>query len=46
MFTQTLVKPRRRSALLDLLTGPHGVDRFTELVDPTWFDSTERSKGT
>ena len=36
MFTQTLAKRGRRSALLALLTGPHGVDRFTELVDPTW----------
>src|SRR3954453_19384249 len=26
MFTQ----------LLDLLTGPHGVDRYTELVNPVW----------
>ena len=25
-----------RSPLLDLLTGPHGVDRYTELVEPTW----------
>lgn len=24
------------SDLLDLLTGPHGVDRYTELVAPTW----------
>ncbi|MGB0876700.1 MAG: ferredoxin reductase [Mycobacterium sp.] len=44
MFTQTLVKPRRRSALLDLLTGPHGVDRFTELVDPTWTRSQARAR--
>jgi stearoyl-CoA 9-desaturase NADPH oxidoreductase len=24
------------SGLVDLLTGPHGVDRYTELVAPTW----------
>lgn len=36
MFTETLTKRVKRSALLDLLTGPHGVDRYTELVDPTW----------
>lgn len=36
MFTQTLTKKVLRSPLVDLLTGPHGVDRYTELVDPTW----------
>ncbi|OBB17834.1 ferredoxin reductase [Mycobacteriaceae bacterium 1482268.1] len=36
MFTQTLTRRARRSPLLELLTGPHGVDRYTELVDPTW----------
>ena len=36
MFTQTLNKRVLGSALLDLLTGPHGVDRYTELVAPTW----------
>lgn len=25
-----------RSPLVDLLTGPHGVDRYTELLDRTW----------
>jgi ferredoxin-NADP reductase len=40
MFTQTL-KPRLRdrvlrSALVSVLTGPHGVDRYTELLEPTW----------
>lgn len=25
-----------RSPLVNLLTGPHGVDRYTELVEPTW----------
>jgi ferredoxin-NADP reductase len=36
MFTETLTKKVLRSPLVDLLTGPHGVDRYTELVDPTW----------
>ncbi len=36
MFTQTLTEKVLRSPLVDLLTGPHGVDRYTELVDPTW----------
>lgn len=48
MFTQTL-KPRLRdrvlrSALVDLLTGPHGVDRYTELVEPTWTIGEARAK--
>ncbi|WP_319445900.1 MULTISPECIES: ferredoxin reductase [unclassified Mycobacterium] len=48
MFTQTL-KPRLRdrvlrSALVDLLTGPHGVDRYTELVEPTWTIGDARAK--
>jgi ferredoxin-NADP reductase len=38
MFTQTLTRSVSRkvlgSGLVDLLTGPHGVDRYTELVDP------------
>ena len=36
MFTQTSTRAGRRSRLLGLLTGPHGVDRYTELVDPMW----------
>ncbi len=36
MFTQTWTKEVLRSPLVDLLTGPHGVDRYTELVEPTW----------
>ena len=39
MFTQITRALRQRvlgSDLLDLLTGPHGVDRYTELVAPTW----------
>ncbi|WNG94093.1 ferredoxin reductase [Mycobacterium sp. ITM-2016-00318] len=44
MFTQTLTRRARRSPLLELLTGPHGVDRYTELVDPTWTDGEARAK--
>jgi stearoyl-CoA 9-desaturase NADPH oxidoreductase len=44
MFTETLTKRGRRSALLDLLTGPHGVDRYTELVDPTWTRRQARAR--
>lgn len=36
MFTQTLKKRVLGSDLVDLLTGPHGFDRYTELVAPTW----------
>ena len=48
MFTETL-KPRLRdrvlrSTLVDLLTGPHGVDRYTELVEPTWTIGEARAK--
>lgn len=32
------------SDLLDLLTGPHGVDRYTELVVPTWTLGEARAK--
>ncbi len=32
------------SDLVDLLTGPHGVDRYTELVAPTWTLSEGRAK--
>ncbi len=44
MFTQTLTRRVRRSPLLELLTGPHGVDRYTELVDPTWTRADARAK--
>lgn len=44
MFTETLTKRGRRFALLDLLTGPHGVDRYTELVDPTWTRRQARAR--
>ena len=35
MFTQTLARRVLGSPLVDLLTGPHGVDRYTELLAPT-----------
>ena len=44
MFTETLTKRVLRSPLLDLLTGPHGVDRYTELVAPTWTVGEARAK--
>ncbi|MBU9763958.1 ferredoxin reductase [Mycobacterium sp. TNTM28] len=52
MFTQTmtegvgrrLLAGRRMSALANLLTGPHGVDRYTELVEPTWTRGDARAK--
>jgi stearoyl-CoA 9-desaturase NADPH oxidoreductase len=44
MFTQTLTRRVRRSPLLELLTGPHGVDRYTELVDRTWTRGDARAK--
>ena len=48
MFTQTLSPRLRdrvlRSPLVDLLTGPHGVDRYTELIAPTWSTGDARAK--
>jgi ferredoxin-NADP reductase len=52
MFTQTaaagigrrLLAGPRMAALANLLTGPHGVDRYTELVEPTWSRSDARAK--
>jgi ferredoxin-NADP reductase len=44
MFTQTLTRRVLRSPLVDLLTGPHGVDRYTELVEPTWTVGEARAK--
>lgn len=48
MFTQTLTRDLRdrvlRSPLVDLLTGPHGVDRYTELVDPIWTQGNARAR--
>lgn len=47
MFTETLA-PRLaqrvlRSPLLNLLTGPHGVDAYTELLDPAWTEREARA---
>jgi len=36
MFTQSTARPVGRWRLVRLLAGPHGVDRYTELVDPMW----------
>jgi ferredoxin-NADP reductase len=48
MFTQistrNLWNGVLRSPLVDLLTGPHGVDRYTELVEPTWTLGDSRAK--
>lgn len=48
MFTQTfnraVAKRVLGSDLVDLLTGPHGVDRYTELVAPTWTLGEARAK--
>ena len=52
MFTQTSTRTlaqslRKRvlsSDLVDLLTGPHGVDRYTELVAPTWTIGEARAR--
>lgn len=44
MFTQTLARRVLRSPLVNLLTGPHGVDRYTELVEPTWTRGDARAR--
>jgi len=44
MFTQTLAKRMLSSGLVDVLTGPHGVDRYTELLAPTWTRSEARAR--
>jgi ferredoxin-NADP reductase len=44
MFTQTLKQRVLGSDLINLLTGPHGVDRYTELVAPTWTRGEGRAK--
>ncbi|MEO8814409.1 MAG: ferredoxin reductase [Mycobacterium sp.] len=44
MFTQTLTRRVLGSNLVNLLTGPHGVDRYTELVSPTWTRSEARAR--
>jgi stearoyl-CoA 9-desaturase NADPH oxidoreductase len=43
-MTRSLSKRVLRSSLVDLLTGPHGVDRYTELVAPTWTLGDARAK--
>lgn len=43
-FTRTWTKRVLGSDLVDLLTGPHGVDRYTELVAPTWTLGEARAK--
>ncbi|EUA43364.1 oxidoreductase FAD-binding domain protein [Mycobacterium xenopi 3993] len=48
MFTEVLARTARHrlvgSGLVDLLTGPHGIDRYTELVAPTWTLGEARAK--
>jgi stearoyl-CoA 9-desaturase NADPH oxidoreductase len=44
MFTQNLTKRVLGSDLVNLLTGPHGVDRYTELLAPTWTRGECRAK--
>src|ERR1700754_5228542 len=44
MFTETLTKRVLGSDLVNLLTGPHGVDRYTELLAPTWTRGEGRAK--
>ncbi len=44
MFTQTLKQRVLGSDLVGLLTGPHGVDRYTEQVDPAWTLAEGRAK--
>ena len=43
-FVQAFRKRVLGSDLVDLLTGPHGVDRYTELVAPTWTLGEARAK--
>ena len=43
-LAQTFRKRVLGSDLVDLLTGPHGVDRYTELVAPTWTLGEARAK--
>lgn len=46
VLARTLRQRVLGSELLDLLTGPHGVDRYTELVAPTWTLGEARAKVT
>jgi stearoyl-CoA 9-desaturase NADPH oxidoreductase len=43
-FTQSLKTRVLGSDLVNLLTGPHGVDRYTELLAPTWTRDEGRAK--
>jgi ferredoxin-NADP reductase len=43
-FVQAFRERVLGSDLVDLLTGPHGVDRYTELVAPTWTLGEARAK--
>jgi ferredoxin-NADP reductase len=44
MFTETLKQRVLGSDLVGLLTGPHGVDRYTEVVDAAWTRAEGRAK--
>jgi stearoyl-CoA 9-desaturase NADPH oxidoreductase len=44
MFTETLKQRVLGSGLVDLLTGPHGVDRYTEVLTPLWTRDEGRAK--
>ena len=44
MFTETVKQRVLGSDLINLLTGPHGVDRYTELLAPTWTLAEGRAK--
>ncbi len=43
MFTKNVADEGLRSRLLGVLAGPHGVDRYTELVDPMWTSEVRAS---
>ncbi|AKN15569.1 flavin reductase family protein [Mycobacterium haemophilum] len=43
-FARAFRKRVLGSGLVDLLTGPHGIDRYIELVAPTWALGTARAK--
>src|SRR5574342_510441 len=38
--------PRRLVAVLDALATPHGIDRYLELIDPTWSVREARARVT
>ena len=44
MFTQTLKARVLGSDLVNLLTGPHGVNQYTEQLDRTWTLAEGRAK--